>query len=456
MAYNSRKQLLKDHMITKTTGKAFEWSAQLPRFQRIGQEFSRPQVEDIQKVVFDEISALPGIREICKGKQIAITAGSRGISQIPQILAAISSCLKEFEAQPFIVPAMGSHAGATADGQEQMLANLGITQATTGAPVRSSMEVIEVGRLPNGMPVYVDRTAASADGIVICNRVKPHTDFASEIESGLAKMAVFGLGKEKGAATAHSYGVEGLQTLMPEAARLVVARTPVLFGLAVIENAYHEVARIAAVPKEGIGGVEERELLKLAYSLMPRFPFPEIDVLVVEEMGKNISGVGMDPKVIGRVKVHGVQDLAPSDIRTIAVLDLTPEAHGNSSGIGLADVTTRRLVEKIDLEALYINCATAGICGIQRAAIPMVAPDDRSAILTALRVCGQPDPLQARVVRIKNTLSLGEIDISEALAQDLVTGNAISRVGQFFNLEFDSQGTLLPFERVVVAAGSHS
>lgn len=443
-------------MIANHTAKAFDWDAPLPHFQRIRQQFPRPRVEDIRQAVVTEISALPGIAETCRGKHIAITAGSRGISQIPQVLAGIVGCLKEFAAHPFIVPAMGSHAGATAEGQEQMLANLGITQATTGAPVRSSMEVIEAGRLPNGMPVYVDRTAATSDGIVICNRVKPHTDFASKIESGLAKMVVFGLGKEKGAATAHSYGVDGLQTLMPEAARLVVARTPVLFGLAVIENAYHEVARIAAVPKEGIGGAEERDLLKLAYSLMPRFPFPEIDVLVVEQMGKNISGVGMDPKVIGRVKVHGVQDLAPSDIRTIAVLDLTPEAHGNSSGIGLADVTTRRLLEKIDFEALYINCATAGICGIQRAAIPMVAPDDRSAILTALRVCGQPDPLQARVVRIKNTLSMGEIDISEALARDLVTGETISRVGRFFNLEFDSQGTLLPFERVLVPDASHS
>jgi hypothetical protein len=437
-------------MIANNTTKAFDWASPIPRFQRIRQQFSRPRVNDIHQTVVDEISALPGIAENCQGKQIAITAGSRGISQIPQVLAAIAGCLKEFGADPFIVPAMGSHAGATAEGQEQMLANLGITQAAIGVPIHSSMEVIEAGRLVNGMPVFVDRIAANSDGIVIFNRVKPHTDFAGEIESGLAKMAVFGLGKEKGAATAHSYGVDGLQVLMPEAARLVVARTPVLFGLAVIENAYHEVAHIAAVPKEGIGGDKERELLKLAYSLMPRFPFPEIDVLVVEEMGKNISGVGMDPKVIGRVKVHGVQDLAPSDIRTIAVLDLTPEAHGNSSGIGLADVTTRRLLEKIDFEALYINCATAGICGIQRAAIPMVAPDDHSAILTALRVCGQPDPLQARVVRIKNTLSMSEIDISEALARDLVTGETINRVGQLFNLEFDSQGTLLPFERVLV------
>lgn len=438
-------------MIANHTGKAFDWDAPLPRFQRIRQTFSRPRVEDIHQAVFDEISSVHEIQEKCKAKRIAITAGSRGISQIPQVLAAIVLSLKEFGAHPFIVPAMGSHGGATAEGQEEMLANLGITQASTGAPIRSSMDVVEIGKLPNGMPVFTDRTAASSDGIVIVNRVKPHTDFASELESGLAKMAVLGLGKEKGAATVHSYGVEGLQVLMPQAARLVVSKTPVLFGMAVIENAYHEVAHIAAVPPEGIAGPDERELLKQAYTLMPRFPFPEIDVLVVEEMGKNISGVGMDPKVIGRVKVHGVPDLAPSDIRTIAVLDLTPEAHGNASGIGLADVTTRRLVDKINYEALYINCATAGICGIQRSFIPMVAPDDRKAILTALRVCGQPDPLQARIVRIKNTLSLGEIDISEALAEALPVGENITRTGPLFNLQFDGQGQLLLFDHALAA-----
>jgi hypothetical protein len=189
-------------------------------------------------------------------------------------------------------------------------------------------------------------------------------------------------------------------------------------------------------------------LLKKAYSLMPSFPFPEIDVLVVEQMGKNISGVGMDPKVIGRVKVHGVADLAPCDIHAIAVLDLTPEAHGNSSGIGLADVTTRRLVEKIDFESLYINCITAGVCGIQRAAIPMVAPDDRRAIQTALRVCGQPDPLQARIVRIKNTLAMGEMDVSECLARQLPTEREIHATSPFFQLTFNEEGRLTPFEQV--------
>ncbi len=434
------------------TGKAFDYDASLPRFQRIRQEFPRPQVADIRRAVFEAIACLPGIAERCRGKRIAITAGSRGVSQIPEILAAIVCQLREYGAAPFIVPAMGSHGGATAQGQVEMLANLGITEESVQAPICSSMDVVEVGRLPNGMPVYIDKIAASSDGIVIVNRIKPHTDFAAEFESGLAKMAVLGLGKEKGAAVVHSYGVEGLQVLMPQAARLILERTPVLFGLSSIENAYHEVARIDALPPEGIAGPQEGRLLKQAYALMPRFPFPEIDVLVVEEIGKNIAGVGMDTKVIGRAKVHGVPDVVTCDIRTIAVLNLTPQAHGNASGIGLADITTRRLVEQIDFEALYINCLTAGICGIQRSAIPLVAPDDRAAILSALRVCGQPDPMQARIVRIKNTLSLGEIDISESLVEQAQAVKTIRPASPLFHLPFTAEGRLTSFQHTLAVA----
>lgn len=427
------------------TGKAFDSDVHLPRFMRIRQEFPRPRVTDIRQAVFQAIDCLPGIAVRCRGKQIAITAGSRGISQIPEILAAIVDQLRSYGGEPYIVPAMGSHGGATAQGQVEMLANLGITEETVKAPVHSSMEAVEVGRLPNGMPVYVDKIAAGSDGIVIVNRIKPHTDFAGEFESGLAKMAVLGLGKEKGAAIVHSYGIEGMQVWMPQAARLIVQSLPVLFGLSSVENAYHEVARIDALPPQEIAGDQERKLLKEAYALMMRFPFPEIDVLIVEEMGKNIAGVGMDPKVIGRTKVHGVPDMVTCDIRTIAVLNLTPQAHGNASGVGLADVTTRRLVEQIDFEAFYINCLTAGVCGIQRAAIPLIAPDDRAAIASALRVCGQPDPLQARIIRIKNTLSLGEIDISESLVEQAQALKTLTPVSLLFPLAFSPEGRLESF-----------
>ena len=436
------------------TGKAFDSTLALPRFQRVRQEFPRPTIADIDQEVFQSVGSLPGIAGLCRGKKIAITAGSRGISRIPEILAALVRALRHFEADPFIVPAMGSHGGATAEGQIEMLATLGITETTVDASIKSSMEVVEVGRLSSGMPVFIDRLAAAADGIVIVNRVKPHTDFTADLESGLAKMAVLGLGKQKGAALVHSYGVEGLQVWMPQAARLIVQTMPVLFGLASVENAYHEVARLAAVQPAEIGGPGEKSLLREAYALMPKFPFPEVDVLIVDEMGKNISGVGMDPNVIGRTKVHGVADVVTCDIRTIVVLGLTPETHGNASGIGLADVTTRRLVEQIDFEATYINCITAGACGVQRAAIPIVAPNDRAAIETALHVCGQPDPLQARMVRIRNTLSLEEMDISESLGRQGFETRRFAPVSPSFPLAFSSGGQLVPFrEALPIPAG---
>jgi hypothetical protein len=440
------------------TGSAFNEDLPLPEFQRIKQAFPRPRVADIDRAVREALDGMAGAAAACRGKKIAITAGSRGISQIPEILAAVVRQVRAYGGDPFIVPAMGSHGGATAPGQAQMLANLGMTEASLDARIVSSMEVVQVGRLSNGMPVYVDQNAAAADGIIVVNRVKPHTDFRADFESGLAKMTVLGLGKQKGAATVHSYGVEGLTVLMPQAARLIVATLPVLFGVVSVENAYHEVACIAAVPPAGIAGPEENALLKQAYALMPHFPFPNIDVLIVEQMGKNISGVGMDPNVIDRAKVHGVVDHTTCDIRAIAVLDLTPETHGNASGIGLADVTTRRLVEQIDFEATYINCMTAGICGIQRSFIPMAAPTDRAAISTALRICGQPDPLRAQIVRIKDTLSLGEMDISASLAEHAGHARhdaAISPASPFFPLAFDAAGRLIPFEQTPIEVDPH-
>jgi hypothetical protein len=425
--------------------KAFDWQGQMPFFQRVRQNFDRPRVADIPAAVCQAVDSLGDLAPRLKGKRVAITAGSRGISDFALILSALVAHLRALGAEPFIVPAMGSHAGATAEGQRGMLAELGITEATTGAPVISSMETVELGRLSNGMPVYMDRHAASADAVILANRVKPHTDFSGPVESGLAKISVIGLGKLQGADTLHRYGVKGLRELLPQAARLVCQRAPVIFGLATVENAYHEVAQISAVPPEGIAGPQEQDLLQLAYQLMPRFPFPEIDVLIIEEMGKNISGVGLDPKVVGRVKVHGVPDLALSEIRTIAVLRLTQASHGNAAGIGLADVTTQKLFRQIDFEATYLNCITSGITGIQRAALPLVAPTEKAAIETALRSCGRPDIQNARVVRIKNTLSLGDMDVSVGLLPEVLPGCSITPVGKAFALPFDEQGNLLSF-----------
>ena len=425
--------------------RVFEGELPLPSFQRMRQEFPRPRVVDLPEAVAQAIHGL-NLGESLRNKHIAIGVGSRGLCDLVALVAATVSSLHALGAEPFIVPAMGSHGGATAEGQQSVLKNLGVTEETVGAPICASMEVVEVGRLANGMPVFVDRLSFESDGVVLINRVKPHTDFVSSLESGLGKMAVLGLGKERGAATLHSYGVDGLRDLMPQAARWVVEKAPILFGLASVENAYHEIASLTAVPPQDIAGPLEKELLKQAYALMPRFPFPDLDVLIVDEIGKNISGVGMDTNVIGRVKVHGVSDNGTCDIRAIAVLDLSEETHGNSSGIGLADVTTQHLVNQIDFEALYINCITAGICGIQRSFLPMIAPNDRAAIFTTLRVCGQPNPLQARIAHIRNTLCMDEMEISASLAEQIAGNHGITLIGQPFPLCFDAQGQLERFK----------
>jgi len=435
--------LIMNSFMIQQPNHAFEWNGSLPAFVKVHQHFSQPSVVNISEEVRLAVAGLGNLTPQLKGKRVAVTAGSRGISQIALILSSLVACLREMGAQPFIVPAMGSHGGATAEGQVSLLAELGITEDSLGAPILSSMETVELGRLDNGVPVYMDRYAASADAIVVVNRVKPHTDFTGDFESGLAKMAAIGLGKLDGAHTYHRYGVHGLRDIVPAAARLVCQKAPVLFGLATVENASHQIASIAAIPPEGIAGPQEHELLKKAYELMPRLPFQEIDVLIVDELGKNISGVGMDPKVIGRVKVHEVPNMTSTSIRTIAILRLTPESHGNATGVGLADVTTQGLVQQIDFETTYLNIITSGITGIQRAAIPLVAPTERAAIETALRVCGRPDVENARVVRIKNTLSLSEMDVSIGLLPDVKTNSELSSEGELHSLTFDPQDNLI-------------
>ncbi len=428
-------------MFSTTT--AFDWQCELPAFTRIRVRYPRPAVADPFAATVAELDAAGGERLFGQGRRVAITAGSRGIAGIPVILAALVSRIRDYGGEPFLVPAMGSHGGATAEGQVAVLARLGITEATVGAPIVSSMDVVEIGRLADGMPVYVDRVAAAADAILVVGRVKPHPDFTSAWESGLAKMAAIGLGKQAGADTMHRYGVYGLQHQMPEAARLIVQRTPVRLGLAILENAYHEPARIVAVPPDQIAGDLEAELLQEAYRLMPALPFASIDALIVDEIGKDISGCGMDAKVIGRIRVHGVSDPPRPDVRAIAVLGLTPASHGSAVGIGLADVTTRRLVDEVDFESTYVNCLTAGIAGVQRAYMPVVAPDDRVAVLTALRVCGRADPERAVVVRIKNTLALDEVDVSAGSLETAEPLHPIEVLGAPSPLRF-RDGRLLP------------
>jgi hypothetical protein len=412
------------------------------------QRFARPRLSDIEGTVATILEKSEAVTQLSPGARIAIGAGSRGIAHIAPILREVVTTLRCHGAEPFLFPAMGSHGGATPQGQLEVLTGLGVTEEYVGAPIISSLEVDLLGSLPNGLPLYIDRAAHDADGIILVNRIKPHTDFDAPIESGLAKMAVIGMGKHQGALTMHSWGLEGLTRQIPEAAQFIVHHAPILCGLAVIENAYDEVAEIVLVPPEGIGTEPERRLLERAKALMPRLPWETLDVLVVDEMGKNISGAGMDPNIIGRMR-WGRQKATATEITSIAVLDLTDASHGNAIGLGLADFTTQHLLEKVDTQAFYINSITAGVIALNSAKIPMVLETEREAVAAAIRSMGRPNLAQVRLARIKNTLNLEYILACESALQDLRIDSDVEVVGSIRSFPIEADLALTPFERIV-------
>ncbi|MBC7114818.1 MAG: hypothetical protein PWR13_687 [Archaeoglobi archaeon] len=416
---------------------------EFPKMAKVRQKIDAPKVDDLVSEIRKELRRA-GIQELIKpGAEICITAGSRGIANIPEIIATVVDEVKRCGGKPFIIPAMGSHGGGTPEGQIEVLEHLGITPESVGAPIRATMEVVEIGRLANGTPVYIDKYAAQSDGIIVVGRVKPHTDFKDRIESGLMKMMVIGLGKQKGAEMIHRYQAEGYHKLLPEAAKLIMKNSPVILGLAVVENARHEVAIVKALRPEEIEE-EEPKLLEKAKDLMARIPFKEIDVLIVEEMGKNISGTGMDTNVTGRFWIPGEHEPRAPKIKRIVVLDLTEETYGSAVGIGLADITTQRLVSKINYQATFLNALTAG--WPETAKIPPFLPSDRDAIAVALQLCGPVDPKEAKVVRIKNTLELEEFWISESLVklvkEDPELREKIEILEEPKEMQFDILGTL--------------
>jgi hypothetical protein len=388
----------------------------LPRMVKVKQHITSPQLDDLVTAIHHEMQRSRVKQHMSPGDEIAITAGSRGVAHYPQILAAIVDFVKQAGGHPFIIPSMGSHGGATPEGQTEVLHSLGITPETVGAPIRASMEVEQIGRLKNGNPVFVDRIAHHADGIIVVGRVKPHTDFKGTIESGLMKMMVIGLGKQKGAEMIHRHRSEGYHKILPEAARLILKQAKVLLGVAIVENAHHEIAVVKALPPNEIER-EEKKLLEQAKTLIARLPFSEIDVLIVEEVGKDISGTGMDTNVVGRFWLPGeTAPLAPT-IKRIVVLDLTEHSHGNAVGLGLADITTQRVVSQIDYQATFTNVLTAGHTETGRT--PIFLPNDRAAIRMALQTSVPMHSTTARVIRIKNTLQLGTLWISESLKKEM-------------------------------------
>jgi len=370
--------------------------------------------------------------------RVAIAVGSRGVANIGLITRSTVDVLRGLGAHPFIVPAMGSHGGATAEGQIQVLAELGITPEAVGAEIRSSMEVDVLGRTDRGMPVYFDRNAKGADAIVAINRVKKHTDITAVHESGLIKMLAIGLGKRAQAEAIHSYGAAGLREHLLPVARVVLARAPVCLGIATIENGYEDTAEIHGFEPEEIEAGERRLLLRNKRRL-PRLPFDAIDVLIVDRMGKELSGTGMDTNVLGRVRIAGEREPERPRVTWIAVLDLTPASHGNAIGVGLADITTRRLVDRIDWDATYVNGVTSGF--FERAKLPIVASSDRDAIATVFSRLAPEARARARVARIRDTLHLDRFSASRALLSE--ARGPIDVAGPAQPLRFDEGGSLL-------------
>jgi hypothetical protein len=409
-----------------------------PRMATVKQHFAAKSLPDPVAQVRQQLAATT--LSLAPGARVAVAAGSRGIANIVEITRAVVDHLKACGAAPFVLPAMGSHGGATAEGQIEVLASYGITPQSMDAPIESTMEVEQIGTLDDGTPVLINKLAFAADGIVLINRVKPHTSFRGLFESGLMKMLTIGLGSHKGATIAHTQGAQGLARLIPEWGRVILAKTPVLFGVALVENAYEHTAETAVLKPEEFKS-REPQLLVTARENMPRIMVQGIDVLIVEEMGKNISGTGMDTNVLGRMMLPGVKEPEEPGVARIVTLDLSERTHGNANGLGLADIVTRRLFDRIDFKSTYANAFTSTF--LNRAYIPVIMETDQEAIEAAFSVQRIDNPANARVVRIKNTLEVGQIQLSETLLREFSTHPKLEQVSNLAAMAFNADGSLI-------------
>ena len=413
----------------------------LPRIFKIRQKIDPPRLENIEKRVEELLDQFRLPEKVKRGERIGITAGSRGIKDKPRVLKTIISRLKDLGASPFIVPCMGSHGNGTAEGQREMLESLGITEKSMGAPILSSIEVEEIGRTRFGTPVYADKNMCGADKIIVVNRIKLHTDFKGEIESGVVKMMVIGMAKPKGALMVHRLTIKnGFPPVIAEIAPIILKKLPIFFGIGIIENQYDETAMIELL-KPGEMIEKEKVLLKKATELMPTLPFDQIDILIIDEMGKNISGAGMDTNVIGRNNfIAGTKPERPN-ITRIFVRDLTEESHGNAAGIGMAEYATKRLVDKVDLPSTYLNSITGMIP--DNARIPIAFEKDREALSIAHYNSGVFDPEDLRILWIKNTLHLEYLYASEALLKESRSNPSLEIQSEPFDFPFDGSGNLV-------------
>ena len=407
----------------------------IPDVALVRRHFATDRVEDVAGEVRKELARVNLAGRVKPGQRIALTAGSRGVDNIALILKTIGEELKRLDARPFIVPAMGSHGGATAEGQLDLIAEYGITDEALGIPIHSSMETVTLGETPFGAKVHMDKNAYNADGVIVVGRIKNHTGFRAPVESGLCKMMAIGLGKQKGAESIHAHG---LAQNIPEAAKTMIATGKIMLGVGTVENAYHKTYKVIATPPESIHDTD-REWLLVANRLMPRLPFDDLDVLVVDRMGKNISGSGMDFNVIGMWRRTGQPPFTPM-YRRIVVLNVTPESHGNCVGLGMADFTTRRLVSQFDAPKTHWNALTGNVP--QAARIPITLESDVEAVEVALH-SAKPAGDEFTLARIRSTLALEEFYVTEPLLEQLHGKPDYEVVRGVAAMPVDNQGNLL-------------
>lgn len=410
---------------------------EIPKMAKILQKFEDNSIIDIPKVIKQELSKEYIVKTIVPGQTVAITVGSRGVANIALITKEVVAIVKALGAYPFIVPAMGSHGGATAEGQRLTLEGMGVTEEYIGAPIKSSMEVKQIGANEDGKPVFIDKNAAEADGIIVMGRIKPHTAFRGEYESGLFKMMTIGLGKHKGAATCHAEGFKNMAHNVPAFARTIIRNSNILFGIALVENAFDKTCKIVALTREEIP-IEEPKLLREAKALMPNIMFESFDIMIIDKIGKNFSGDGMDPNITATYCTPYASG-GPKVERYI-VLDMSEETHGNGIGAGMAHFGTKRLFDKMDFDEIYPNSLTSRVP--ETAKVPIILKNDKLAIAAAIYTCSEMSGEIPKIVRIQNTSHISEIYISESMVDEAKLNSNIEILEEPKVMNFNSEGNL--------------
>ena len=409
-------------------------NAVFPKMYRIEQHFSNEKVEDIKAEVYKQFDSVGLKAKIKPNGKIGITCGSRGINNIDKIIKAAVDYVKDAGGEPFILPAMGSHGGATTEGQKHVCEKFGVSSEAMGCEIRSSMETVILGKTVSGIDVNFDKNAYESDGVIVVNRVKRHTDFIAKNESGIVKMLSVGLGKQKGASAMHT---NGLGKTIPETAEVILKNAPILVGLGIVENAHEETYMLKAVEPENFIE-EDAKLLELSNSLVPALPCRDIDILIVKEMGKQYSGTGMDTKVIGRMKIFGEKEPDYPAVKKLVALRLSDASYGNALGIGLADLTVKKLVDSIDYEAMYSNLITTTF--LERGRVPVHFDTERESIDVAFKTIGGVKPEDARLMIIDNTLNIGTMLVSESIYNDIK--DKVELLEEDVKIEFDQNGVL--------------